>query len=247
MTNYREQYKRLLTEYERLGGNLQGVPRFYSLENEAKLRREMSKLANKPICQLENEPISKLANEQIRKLENETNRQIDKSANRLISDYPQSLHPVYLAKKNHWLQACSLKLSLNALPADQESQARTLQQQLWQLFEEMDACDTVLDHWLKYKRILLPAAPSQEEALDKLSPTQLVQRLHTLRSNIVSREKSLIKWRLQAAESEGENFTLIEKIFRKTEELKQLKLLVKTIEKKIENEVDTKKTSKPVP
>ena len=223
MTNYREQYKRLLIEYERLGGNLQGVPRFYSLENEAKLRREMSQLANKPISKLENEPISPCGS-----------HQIDKSANRLISDYPQTLHPVYLAKKNHWLQACSLKLSLNALPADQESQARALQQQLWQLFEEMDACDTVLDHWLKYKRILLPAAPSQEEALDKLSPTQLVQRLHTLRSNIVSREKSLIKWRLQAAESEGENFTLIEKIFRKTEELKQLKLLVKTIEKKIE-------------
>lgn len=219
MINYREQYKRLLTEYERLGGNLQGVPRFYSLENEAKLRREMSKLANKPISQLENEPISPCGSHQIDKL---------------ISDFPQSLHPVYLAKKNHWLQACSLKLSLNALPADQESQARTLQQQLWRLFEEMDACDTILDHWIKYKRILLPANPTQEEALDKLSPTQLVQRLHTLRSNIVSREKSLKKWRLQAAESEGENFTLAEKIFRKTEELEQLKLLVKTIEKKIE-------------
>jgi len=232
VTNYREQYKRLLIEYERLGGNLQGVPRFYSLENEAKLRREMSKLANKPISQLENEPISPCGSHQIDKSANSPcgSHQIDK----LISDYPQTLHPVYLAKKNHWLQACSLKLSLNALPADQESQARALQQQLWQLFEEMDACDTVLDHWSKYKRILLPTAPSQEEALDKLSPTQLVQRLHTLRSNIVSREKSLIKWRLQAAESEGENFTLIEKIFRKTEELKQLKLLVKTIEKKIE-------------
>ena len=218
MTNYREQYKRLLTEYERLGGNLQGVPRFYSLENEAKLRREMSIL--------ENEPISKLENKQISKLENEPNR--------LIVDYPQALHPVYLAKKNHWLQACSLKLSLNALPAHQESQARALQQQLWQLFEEMDACDTVLDYWSKHKRILSSPAPTQEEALDKLSPTQLVQRLHTLRSNIVSREKSLKKWRLQAAESEGENFTLAEKIFRKTEELEQLKLLVKTIEKKIE-------------
>ena len=226
MSNYREQYKRLLIEFERLGGNLQGVPRFYSLENEAKLRREMSKLANKPISQLAPEPPKG------------DNPQTDKSANqkidKLISDYPQALHPVYLAKKNHWLKACSLKLSLNALPANQESQARALQQQLWQLFEEMDACDTVLDHWSKYKRILLPAAPSQEEALDKLSPTQLVQRLHTLRSNIVSREKSLIKWRLQADESEEENLTLIEKIFRKTEELKQLKLLVKTIEKKIE-------------
>ena len=216
----------MLTEYERLGGNPQGVPRFYSLENEAKLRREMSQLANLQMSKLENEPISKLENKQISKLENEPNR--------LISDYPQTLHPVYLAKKNHWLQACSLKLSLNALPAHQESQARTLQQQLWHLFEEMDACDTVLDYWSKHKRILSSPAPTQEEALDKLSPTQLVQRLHTLRSNIVSREKSLKKWRLQAAESEGENFTLIEKIFRKTEELEQLKLLVKTIEKKIE-------------
>ena len=225
MINYREQYKRLLSDFERLGGNLQGVPRFYSLENEAKLRREMSKLSNLPMSQLAPEPPKG------------DNPKIDKSANqkidKLISDYPQALHPVYLAKKNHWLQACSLKLQLNALPADQESQARALQQQLWHLFEEMDACDTMLDHWIKYKRILLPANPTQEEALDKLSPTQLVQRLHTLRSNIVSREKSLIKWRLQAAESEGENFTLIEKIFRKTEELKQLKLLVKTIEKKI--------------
>ena len=226
MTNYREQYKRLLTDYERLGGNLQGVPRFYSLENEAKLRREMSKLANLPMSQLAPEP-PKGDNP---KIDKSANRQIDK----LISDYPQALHPVYLAKKNHWLQACSLKLSLNALPAHQESQARALQQQLWQLFEEMDACDTVLDYWSKHKRILSPPAPSQEETLDKLSPTQLVQRLHTLRSNIVSREKSLKKWRLQAAESEGENFTLAEKIFRKTEELEQLKLLVKTIEKKIE-------------
>ena len=231
MSNYREQYKRLLSEYERLGGNLQGVPRFYSLENEAKLKAKLKSLTPRPpLSESEaNNPKSVTSSTSVLPLS-----QGEGSGVRIIADYPQALHPVYLAKKKHWLQACSLKLQLNALPAHQESQARALQQQLWQLFEEMDACDTVLDHWIKYKRILLPAAPSQEEALDKLSPTQLVQRLHTLRSNIVSREKSLMKWRLQAAESEEENFTLIEKIFRKTEELKQLKLLVNTIEKKIE-------------
>jgi len=231
MTNYREQYKRLLTEYERLGGNLQGVPRFYSLENEAKLKAKIKSLTPRsPLSQVEGDnPKSVTSSTSVLPLS------LGEGAGvRIIADYPQALHPVYLAKKNHWLQACSLKLQLNALPAHQESQARALQQQLWQLFEEMDACDTVLDYWSKYKRILLPANPTQEEALDKLSPTQLVQRLHTLRSNIVSREKSLRKWRLQAAESEGENFTLAEKIFRKTEELEQLKLLVKTIEKKIE-------------
>ena len=180
--------------------------------------------------------MSQLANKQISKLAPEPPKEDNPRSEgvRIIADYPQALHPVYLAKKNHWLQACSLKLSLNALPAHQESQARALQQQLWHLFEEMDACDTVLDYWSKHKRILSSPAPTQEEALDKLTPTQLVQRLHTLRSNIVSREKSLKKWKLQATESEEENFTLIEKIFRKTEELEQLKLLVKTIEKKIE-------------
>ena len=239
MSNYREQYKRLLSEYERLGGNLQGVPRFYSLENEAKLKAKLKSLTPRS-------PFSESEGDNLKSVTSSTselplssgevvgNCRVSEQGVRIIADFPQALHPVYLAKKKHWLQACSLKLQLNALPAHQESQARALQQQLWQLFEEMDACDTVLDHWIKYKRILLPTAPSQEEALDKLSPTQLVQRLHTLRSNIVSREKSLMKWRLQAAESEEENFTLIEKIFRKTEELKQLKLLVKAIEKKIE-------------
>ena len=238
MSNYREQYKRLLIEYEHLGGNLQGVPRFYSLENEAKLKAKLKSLTPRsPLSESEGDnPKSVTSSTSVLPLSSGEvvgNCRVSEQGVRIIADYPQALHPVYLAKKNHWLKACSLKLSLNALPADQESQASALQQQLWQLFEEMDACDTVLDHWIKYKRILLPTAPSQEEALDKLTPTQLVQRLHTLRSNIVSREKSLMKWRLQAAESEEENFTLIEKIFRKTEELKQLKLLVKTIEKKI--------------
>lgn len=237
MSNYREQYKRLLSEYERLGGNLQGVPRFYSLENEAKLKAKLKSLTPRsPLSESEGDnPKSVTSSTSVLPLSSGEvvgNCRVSEQGVRIIADYPQALHPVYLAKKNHWLKACSLKLSLNALPAHQESQARALQQQLWHLFEEMDACDTVLDHWIKYKRILLPTAPSQEEALDKLTPTQLVQRLHTLRSNIVSREKSLMKWRLQAESQEEENFTLIEKIFRKTEELKQLKLLVKTIEKR---------------
>lgn len=234
MINYREQYKRLLSEFERLGGNLQGVPRFYSLENEAKLRREMSKLTNSRISKLED--IKESHRNQAKPKEENTP---------LIVDYPPDLHPIYLAKKNHWLQACSLKLALNALPAKEEEKAHNLQQQLWQLFEEMDTCDAVLNHWTKYKRILTSVSPLEgaegglPDKLQHLTPAQLVQRLHTLRSNIVSREKSLKKWREQATytvpplEGGRGNFTLQEKILRKTEELEQMKLLVKKIEKKI--------------
>ena len=226
MINYREQYKRLLSEFERLGGNLQGVPRIYSLENEAKLRREMSKLTNSRISKLED--IKESHRNQAKPKEDTFP---------LIADFPPTLHPIYLAKKNHWLQACSLKLALNALPAKEEEKARNLQQQLWQLFEEMDTCDAVLNHWTKYKRILTSVSPLEgaegglPDKLQHLSPVQLVQRLHTLRSNIVSREKSLKKW-VRAAQTEENNFTLQEKILRKTEELEQMKLLVKKIEKK---------------
>lgn len=227
MINYREQYKHLLSEFERLGGNLQGVSRIYSLENEAKLRKEMSKLANSGISKLEDIK------------ENHTNKSKPKEDTvPLIADFPPTLHPIYLAKKNHWLKACSLKLALNALPAKEEEKARNLQQQLWQLFEEMDTCDAVLNHWTKYKRILTSVSPLDEtegglpNKLQHLTPVQLVQRLHTLRSNIVSREKSLKKW-VRAAQTEENNFTLQEKILRKTEELEQMKLLVKKIEKKV--------------
>lgn len=243
MINYREQYKRLLSEFERLGGNLQGVSRIYSLENEAKLRREMSKLANSGISKLEDIKGS------------HSSKPKPKEENTpLIVDYPPALHPIYLAKKNHWLQACSLKLTLNALPAKEEEKARNLQQQLWQLFEKMDTCDAVLNHWTKYKRILTSVSPLEDaegglpDKLQHLSPIQLVQRLHTLRSNIVSREKSLKKWREQATytvpplEGEGGNFTLQEKILRKTEELEQMKLLVKKIEKKISEVVPSEKS-----
>ena len=227
MINYREQYKLLLSEFERLGGNLQGVSRIYSLENEAKLRREMSKLANSEISKLEDIK------------ENHTNKSKPKENTvPLIADFPPTLHPIYLAKKNLWLRACSLKFALNALPAKEEEKAHNLQQQLWQLFEEMDTCDAILNHWTKYKRILTSVSPLEgaggglPDKLQHLSPVQLVQRLHTLRSNIVSREKSIRRWNEQA-QVDKDNFTLKEKILRKREEVEQMKLLVKKIEKKI--------------
>ena len=231
MINYREQYQRLLSEFERLGGNLQGVSRIYSLENEAKLRREMNKLANSGISKLgdtQGSQMSQIGQKSQPKKENTP----------LIVDYPPALHPVYLAKKTYWLQACSLKLTLNALPAKEEEKARNLQQQLWHLFEEMDACDAVLNHWTKYKRILTTVSPLEgaggglPDKLQYLTPVQLVQRLHTLRSNIVSREKSIRRWNEQA-QVDKDNFTLKEKILRKREEVEQMKLLVKKIEKKI--------------
>lgn len=216
--NYKENYKNLITHLESLGGNIQslrGVSRLYSIENELKVKKEIQRLSGK--------------NTAIKEIN--TKEQVvpqSKEITHLIVDFPPELHPVYLAKKQTFLQVCSLKTLLNQVPIASESEALALQRQIFDLFEKMDDCDHILDHWKKHKRILV-----QEKTNDfsHLTAVELVQRRNTLRSNITAREKTLKKWEKQLENKE--NFTLQEKIVKKTEELIQLKLTVKKLDELI--------------
>ena len=245
--DYRAQYRQLVGELERLGGDLRGVPRYYSLEAEAKVRRlikERQGGGGAPPRGGE-PPQANGGGEQTDKGGGES-PQTDKGGRAdLIADYPVALHGVYRAKREAWLRACSLKLSLNQVPMEEEDKARELQRQLWQLFDAMDNYDVVLQYWRDHKRILEPV----REDYSRLTPVELVQRRNTLRSNIVSREKSLAKWEEQvkseelrvkseelSVKSEGgmtvrSLWVLNEKIARKREEVEQMKLQVKEIEK----------------
>ena len=245
--DYRVQYRQLVGELERLGGDLRGVPRYYSLEAEAKVRRlikerqgsgggESPRTKDKGELQFAPTVGGEQGGEPSRGGESP---QTDKGGRAdLIADYPVALHGVYRAKREAWLRACSLKLSLNQVPMEEEDKARELQRQLWQLFDAMDNYDVVLQYWRDHKRILEP----QKEDYSRLTPVELVQRRNTLRSNIVSREKSLAKWEEQAksgelrVKSEGGKsgrslWVLQEKIARKREEVEQMKLQVKEVEK----------------
>ena len=232
--DYRAQYRQLVGDLERLGGDLRGVPRYYSLEAEAKVRRlikerqggappwggEPPQGGEPPRTKDTGElPFAPTVGGEQAKRED------------LIADYPVALHGVYRAKREAWLRACSLKLTLNAVPMEEEDKARELQRQLWQLFSAMDNYDVVLQYWRDHKKILEP----QKEDYSRLTPVELVQRRNTLRSNIVSREKSLAKWEEQAKSGEGMTtrslWVLNEKIARKREELEQMKLQVKEVEK----------------
>lgn len=244
--DYRAQYRHLVRELERLGGDLRGVPRYYSLEAEAKVRRLIKErqgreplLANGGGGQTDKgggaPPRTKDKGElpfapTIGGGEPPQGGEQEKRED-LIVDYPVVLHGVYRAKREAWLRACSLKLSLNQVPMEEEDKARELQQQLWQLFSAMDNYDVVLQYWRDHKKILEP----QKEDYSRLTPVELVQRRNTLRSNIVSREKSLAKWEEQAKSGEGMSgrslWVLNEKIARKREEVEQMKLQVKEIEK----------------
>lgn len=237
--DYRAQYRQLVGELERLGGDLRGVPRYYSLEAEAKVRRLIKERqggggappqGGEPPRGGE-PPQANGGGEQTDKGGGES-PQTDKGGRAdLIADYPVALHGVYRAKREAWLRACSLKLTLNAVPMEEEDKARELQRQLWQLFSAMDNYDVVLQYWRDHKKILEP----QKEDYSRLTPVELVQRRNTLRSNIVSREKSLDKWEEQAKRGEGMSgrslWVLNEKIARKREEVEQMKLQVKEIEK----------------
>lgn len=263
--DYRAQYRQLVGELERLGGDLRGVPRYYSLEAEAKVRR-LIKERQGGAPPRGGEPPRPNSGEQTDKGGGEPPRTKDKGelpfaptsggeqggepprggappqansgAADLIADYPVALHGVYRAKREAWLCACSLKLTLNAIPMEEEGKAREIQRQLWQLFSAMDNYDVVLQYWRDHKKILEP----QKEDYSCLTPVELVQRRNTLRSNIVSREKSLAKWEEQVkseelrVKSEGGKsgrslWVLNEKIARKREEVEQMKLQVKEVEK----------------
>ena len=195
--DYRAQYRQLVNDLERLGGDLRGVPRYYSLEAEAKVRRLIKERqgGEPPRAKDKGElPFAPTVGGEQGGEPPRANGAAD-----LIADYPVALHGVYRAKREAWLRACSLKLSLNQVPMEEEDKAREIQRQLWQLFSAMDNYDVVLQYWRDHKKILEP----QKEDYSRLTPVELVQRRNTLRSNIVSREKSLAKWEAQANSEEG--------------------------------------------
>ena len=237
--DYRAQYRQLVGELERLGGDLRGVPTYYSLEAEAKVRRLIKeRQGGAPPRGGEPPRANNGGGEQGGEPQRGGEPPRASGVADLIADYPVALHGVYRAKREAWLRACSLKLTLNAVPMEEEDKARELQRQLWQLFSAMDNYDVVLQYWRDHKKILEPA----REDYSRLTPVELVQRRNTLRSNIVSREKSLAKWEEQVkseelrVKSEGGKsgrslWVLQEKIARKREELEQMKLQVKEIEK----------------
>lgn len=234
--DYKAQYRELVNELERLGGDLRGVPRYYSLSAEAKVRRLIKERSAQPTCAPESQSTSTSG---VTPQSGEPPQKSGEPAKKMdwIADYPVALHGVYRAKQEAWLRACSLKLSLNQVPMEDEGKACEIQRQLWQLFETMDNCDVMLQYWRDHKKILEPV----QEDYSRLTPMELVQRRNTLRSNIVSREKSLAKWEEQVkseelrVKSEGgmtvrSLWVLNEKIARKREEVEQMKLQVKEIE-----------------
>ncbi|WP_172919445.1 hypothetical protein [Capnocytophaga canis] len=234
--NYKENYKNLLSELETLGGSirtLRGVSNFYSLANEAKVRQEIKRLKSINNVQLTDDNVQ-LINKNILPKDSvpaePTEQSLLSATSKLISDFPPELHGIYLERKHVFLQACSLKIQLNHLPDKEVNKALNLQRIILELFEKMDSFNAILDHWTEHKRVLKP----QTEDFSTLSALELIKKRNVLRSNVVSREKSLKKWKADVKKlGDQAPLRLKSKIIRKTEELEQIKLTIKELDKLI--------------
>lgn len=105
-----------------------------------------------------------------------------------ISQYPSELHSVYQKAFNYWLTACSLKVKLNEIPAENEADAYDLQCEIYDCMKGFDQAKKALDYYNTEKSIL---PTENKKDLSQLSPLELDRRLRTLRSLITKRAQTL--------------------------------------------------------
>jgi hypothetical protein len=113
----------------------------------------------------------------------------------LISDFPVALHPVYIQQKNDFAIACSLKIQLNNLPAEDEETALKLCLEIDRLFNAIELAWKKLDHYTAHKTIL----EVQTNDFSGLTPAQQIQRRNTKRSNLTKAKKRLEVLRSRAS------------------------------------------------
>lgn len=192
-------HEELLKQYISQGGNpkiAHAVKRF-SLQNYAKLKYEMKK--NPPLTSPKEgtiptvSPLSLGEGQGVRRT----------GFGDLISQYPVELHLTYKKRLDAWLQACSLKVSLNSLsdlPQD-EPKAFEIQMQIWKCFQTIDHCQKILKHYQEHKRIM----PTESKTdFSKMSELELYKYRDNLRALITRRKQTIQKLAFPTPSEGGE-------------------------------------------
>lgn len=148
-----------------------------------------------------------------------------------ISQYPEELHSAYTKAFNSWLKACSLKVKLNAIPAQEEREAFMVQWEIWECMQEFDRCKNALDYF-KREKVTLPT--ELKEDLTKKGDLELDKRMRNLRSLIIKRNDTVKKMYDHLPEADSPKFNQKNAVLRKKiEELEQYKLELAEIQKEI--------------
>lgn len=216
--------------YLSLGGDSRKAKQItaYTLQNRAKLAHLLGQLQTKP---------DNLGQTVSKERKYESNPEpVDEPApvrkkgvfSDFISQYPVALHETYKKRYEHWLEACSLKVSLNEIPEDDSEAALIIQDKIMKCFTKFDACQEALDYFNEKKRVL-PVKSSQD--FSQLTPVELLKIRNNLRSQITKRKATIKKKQTELPDPEDDNFKVKQNALnRKIEELRELELQLKEVE-----------------
>ena len=251
--DYKASYRQLVEELQRLGGSLQGVGASYTLEGEALVRDRLRRLKHglagdkgvgggaggKGVGAGVGAAVGAPSGAGVGGVESGKvlGEAVRGGVLGFLSDYPVALHGVYMERQEAFLKACRLKIQLNGLGREQEAAALDLERAIYGLFQRMDELELELKHWRAHRQLLEKGEAQGQE----LEGVALLVRRNTLRSNIVSRSKSIEKWKQMAAEMKQSGgsvpFSLQEKIYKKEEQLSALRVLLGALDERIRTSV----------
>ena len=217
-----------IAEYIALGGDARKVklPEKESLPNRAKVLQmltQMRKTAPKILPQKSSPKVEQATEKQAE--DPTTPAQTPPSKPTflgLISDYPVQLHEAYTTAFSSWLEICSLKHRLNALPPQEEETAYNLQAQMHGLFQSMDKNRAALRYYLENKAVLPTKSVTD---YSNLSPAQLVQKKANLKSLIHKRQQTIAKLVSELPPEDSSDYRKkVEQINRRREKLHAMQL-----------------------
>ncbi len=197
-------HKELLEKFKSSGGSPRVAQslKIFSLANYARLKYEYKKLSS---CQQEStiQPVSTTVENSPK--ENEVQRK-NKVFNDFISEYPVQLHSTYRKRWEMWLEACSLKVKLNAIDNNPklEEKAFDLQIKIYRCFKVFDDCQKKLKHYQVYKRIM---PTDVQKDFSKMSEVELLKYQNNLRALITRRRQTISKMEAELPNEYSENYT----------------------------------------
>lgn len=106
-----------------------------------------------------------------------------------ISEYPAELHQNYKTAFSLWLDACSLKTQLNAIPDHEEAQAYELQCAIYGTMQKFDQAKKALDFYKKERTVL----PTEIKKPLPDDPLTLDRRLRSVRTLVTRRKATVAK------------------------------------------------------
>lgn len=153
--------------------------------------------------------------------------------NDLISQYPVELHKDYQNRYKYWLEACSLKVELNAVHRKDEKTAYELQEKIMFCFEKMDKAQKALQHYQDHKRIIKTETKAD---FSQLSPMELLLKRNSMRSNISKRNSTIDKMEESLPDASSPDFKRkLHSLNRKKEQLQEILNELEILEEMVGN------------